>query len=415
MMAFPNGEVPHNLVMPSLPATARNGSVLHPLRIAIYMRDLAGGGVERQAMTLAFELQSAGFSVVLVLHTISGELHKLIPPNIRVVDLHSRSTLHDIPRLVHFLRRERPSILLSNLDHNNVAAVIACQMATRTRVIICQHNAISSSFSGGLRWTYRLIPLLYRMLSPFMDAAVAVSQGVADELHAVAHIPRHKIKVIHNAVIDDDDCSRAEQPVTHRWLNNPEVPVFITAGRLVAVKDHEVLLRALALYRRSRPARLLVLGTGPLRRHLEALTRELGVADAVDFLGFQENPLPYFRRADAFVLSSYSEGFGNVLVEAMGCGTPVISTDCPYGPAEILGHGRYGALVPPRCPEALADALDTGAALRERWTPGLLKARAAEFSTAACVAKYVELCQSLRPDGAVKNGRARHASLVVKV
>jgi glycosyltransferase involved in cell wall biosynthesis len=353
---------------------------------------------------------------VLVLHTISGELHKLIPPNIRVVDLHSRSTLHDIPRLVHFLRRERPSILLSNLDHNNVAAIIACQMAeTRTRVIICQHNAISSSFSGGLRWTYRLIPLLYRMLSPFMDAAVAVSQGVADELHTVAHIPQQKIKVIHNAVTDHDDRSRVEQPVTHRWLNNSEVPVFITAGRLVAVKDHEVLLRALALYRRSRPARLLVLGTGPLRSHLEALTCELEVADAVDFLGFQENPLPYFGRADAFVLSSYSEGFGNVLVEAMGCGTPVISTDCPYGPAEILDHGRYGALVPPRCPEALADALDTGAALRERWSSGLLKARAAEFSTAACVAKYVELCQSLRAGEAAENAFSHYAPSVVEV
>jgi glycosyltransferase involved in cell wall biosynthesis len=139
------------------------------------------------------------------------------------------------------------------------------------------------------------------------------------------------------------------------------------------------------------------LGAGPLRGRLGTLTDELGLHDAVDFLGFQKNPLPYFRRADAFVLSSYTEGFGNVLVESMACGTPVISTDCQHGPAEILDLGRYGVLVPPRSAQGLASAMDRVADLRRQWPPMLLKARAAEFSTAACAARYIHLFQSIAP------------------
>jgi glycosyltransferase involved in cell wall biosynthesis len=221
--------------------------------VAIYMHDLAGGGVERQTITLAQELQAAGLSVILVLHQMRGELRDIIQGSIPVVDLNSRRTLHDIPLLARFLRRERPSVLISNLDHNNVAAVLAARLAaTGTSVVICQHNSLTSTFSGTLNRSYRLIPFLYRMLSPFTGAAVAVSEGIADELHTMAQIPRHKIKLIHNAVIGSGFQSRAERPVTHRWLDHSEAPVFVTAGRLVPVKDHETLLRAFALHRRHR-------------------------------------------------------------------------------------------------------------------------------------------------------------------
>jgi glycosyltransferase involved in cell wall biosynthesis len=396
-------------------AVARRRAFPRPDSVAIYMHDLAGGGVERQTITLAQELQAVGLPVVLVLHQMRGELRDMVPHGIRVVDLHSRRTLHDIPLLARFLRRERPSVLISNLDCNNVAAVLAVRLAaTSTSVVICQHNSLSNAFSGGLDRSYRLVPFLYRMLSPFTDAAVAVSEGIANELHTVAHLPRHKINLIHNAVIGSGFQSRAEQQVTHRWLDDPEVSVFVTAGRLVPLKDHETLLRALALHRRHRPSRLLVLGTGPLRGRLETLACELGMADAVEFLGFQENPLPYFRRADAFVLSSYSEGFGNVLVEAMGCGTPVISTDCQHGPAEILDRGRYGTLVPPRDAPRLAEAMDMIGGLRERWPSELLKARAAEFSNANCAAGYVQLCRSLAFGRAHRRAYAQDQQLVAQ-
>ena len=136
--------------------------------VAIYMYDLAGGGVERQSITLAQELQAVGLSVILVLHQMRGELRDMIQGSIPVVNLNSRRTLHDIPLLARFLRRERPNVLISNIDHNNVAAVLAARLAaTGTRFVICQHNSLASTFAGNLNRSYRLIPFLYCMLLPF--------------------------------------------------------------------------------------------------------------------------------------------------------------------------------------------------------------------------------------------------------
>jgi len=382
----------------ALPRTeaARPRMVRQPLSVAIYTHDLAGGGVERQILMLISELQARGMSVVLVLHSISGELRGMLPANLRVVSLNSRRTLYDVPGLARFLRAEKPDVLLANIDHNNIAALLGARLAmSRTRVVICQHNTLSSDFREDKGWSYRLIPMAYRLLRPFMDGVVAVSDGIADELHTLAHIPRHKIHLIHNAVIGPDFRGRAVAPVAHPWFDNPAEPVFVTAGRLVGLKDHDMLLRALAIHRQHHPGRLMILGVGPLQQRLEALTRELGLTEAVTFLGFRDNPLPYFRRADAFVLGSYSEGFGNVLVEAMGCGTPVISTDCEYGPAEILDGGRYGVLVPPRSPPAMAEAFAGVATLRQRFPEETLKARAAAFSDQASASRYVEFFYTL--------------------
>jgi glycosyltransferase involved in cell wall biosynthesis len=375
--------------------TTRRGAFPR-IYVAIYMRDLAGGGVERQTVALASELQANGVSVTLLLHRAVGELRAMVPDDIRIVDMNSRRTLEDVWLVARFLRKERPDVLLSNLDHNNVAAALANLLAGRpSQVVICQHNPVAAPYFWSLSWSYRLIPLAYRLLSPCVSRAVAVSGGIVDEMHKIAHIPRRKVALIHNPVIGADFQFRAAQSVTHPWFENRDEPVFVTAGRLVAMKDHETLLRALAIHRRHHGGRLLVLGIGPLRAHLGNVVNELGLQGCVDFLDFQENPLPWFRRSDAFVLSSYSEGFGNVLVEAMGCGTPVISTDCEHGPAEILDNGRFGLLVPPKAPEALAAAMGNVAELRSLWPSSMLKARAAEFNTAACAAAYLQLFRAV--------------------
>jgi len=366
------------------------------MSVAIYNRDLTSGGVERQILTLAETLQASGWTITLVLHEFSGAFCHAVPTGVGVVDLASRRTLQDIPRLARFLRQARPDVLVSNLDHNNVAAILASQLSgTRTPVIICQHNALSPQYREGLSRSYRYIPSLYRLLSPYIAAAVCVSDGVADEMRRIAHIPPDKIHVIHNGIIDAQFIIRSNATVAHPWFDNPAGPMFVTAGRLVALKDHETLLRALAIHRQNQPSRLLILGDGPLRDSLEELSRALGLADAVQFLGFQDNPLPWFRRADAFILSSWSEGFGNVLVEALGCGTPVISTACEYGPTEILDNGRYGLLVPTQMPDALAKAMDRVMELRGLWPPEVLKVRAGVFTTAACASAYKNLIQAI--------------------
>jgi glycosyltransferase involved in cell wall biosynthesis len=362
------------------------------------MHDLSGGGVERQCLTLARELRFSGLTVTLVLHRARGELLDQIPVGIRVVDLHSRRTLHDIPLLARWLCRERPDILLANVDHNNIAALLAKALSGgRTRLVICQHNTLSADFFGREAWTYRLVPAADRLLSPFAAGVVAVSEGIAKDLVANAGMPGRKVVKIPNAVVGPEFADKAAEPVSHPWLDRRGPPVFVTAGRLVAQKDHATLLRAFALHLEQGPARLIILGSGPLRAELDALCRELGISEVVDFVGFRDNPLPWFRRADAFVLSSRSEGFGNVLVEAMACGTPAIATNCPYGPAEILENGKYGLLVPPENPHALAKAMGGVALLRARWPCDVLQERAAAFSHSACAAAYVGLFQTLLP------------------
>ena len=376
----------------------RVSSGARALSVAIYMHDLSGGGVERQSLIIAEEFRRRGAEVTLVLHRVRGPLLDRLPAGLRVLDLKGARTLQDIPRLVRFLRRERPDILLTNVDLKNVAALLAKAISfTSTKVIICQHNPMTSSFIADENVLYRYVGLAYRLLSPVMSRAVAVSDGVAAELRRVARLPANRVVTIHNPVVGPDFQARCEEDLEHPWLDGSGGPVFVTAGRLVAQKDHETMLRALALHRQRCDSRLILLGAGPLEAELKALAHELGLTEAVDFAGFQSNVLPFFRKADAFVLSSRCEGFGNVIVEALGCGTPVIAARCDYGPAEILDEGQYGVLVPPSDPEALACGMDQVATLRERFPAEMLRQRADAFSYTACASRYVDVFNALVP------------------
>jgi glycosyltransferase involved in cell wall biosynthesis len=365
------------------------------LSVAIYIHDLSPGGVERLSLVLARELQARGVAVTLVVHQARGELLPLLPEGVPVVDLRSARTLHDINRLKRFLRDRQPDVLMANVDHNNIAAALANALAgTATKLVICQHNPLTAGYHATVNWKHRLVPWFYRLLASCIDHAVAVSKGIAAELvHAGLSSP--KVSTIFNPVIGDDFADRSLLPVDHPWLVDKDRPVFVTAGRLVEMKDHQNLLHAFAIHLRTYSARLVVLGVGPKMDELQALAGSLGIAEHVAFAGYVANPLPYMRTADGFVLSSRSEGFGNVLVEAMGCGTPVLSTDCQYGPSDILAHGEYGVLVPPRDPEALASGLGRLLSARKIWSADTLRERAGAFSYGACADAYAHLFHTL--------------------
>jgi glycosyltransferase involved in cell wall biosynthesis len=334
----------------------------------------------------------------LVLHRLEGDLIDKVPAGLRIVELRGSRTLMDVPRLAHFLRTEKPDILLSNVDLNNVAALLAKAISfSSSRVVICQHNPISTSFVLESNWMYRYLGFSYRMLSPLITSAVAVSEGVAAELARVTGLQSERVFTINNPVVGPDFEARCEEPADHPWFEQPRLPTFVTAGRMVTHKDQETMIRALAIHRRRFDSRLVILGTGPLDQQLRELVAQLGLEQAVDFAGFRSNVLPYIRQADAFLLSSRCEGFGNVIVEALGCGTPVIATRCEYGPAEILDEGRYGVLVETRNPAAMAGAMDQVATLRDRFPAAMLRQRAGEFSYAACASRYMALFKSLTP------------------
>jgi glycosyltransferase involved in cell wall biosynthesis len=344
---------------------------------------------------LARELQARGVDIVLVVHQMRGELVPLLPQGVPVVNLRSARTLQDVWRLRRFLLDEQPDVFMANVDHNNIAAALANALAgTATKLVICQHNPLTEGFHATVNWKHRVVPWCYRALASRIDHAVAVSDGIADELLDNGFEPA-KVSTIFNAVIGDDFDRRANVPVLHPWFVKKDRPVFMTAGRLVEMKDHRTLLRSFAGFVQHRPSRLMLLGAGPMLDELRSLADSLGIAEHVAFEGFVQNPLPYMRAADGFVLSSRSEGFGNVLVEAMGCGTPVVSTDCPHGPSDILARGDYGILVPPRDPDALALAFGRLLDERDRWPADRLRARARLFSYEACADGYANLFRAL--------------------
>ncbi len=360
--------------------------------IAFYMHDLSGGGVERMRLSLIAELRGRGLAVSLIVGRRQGALASQVPADLDVVELGCTGVLASALALARVLRRTRPDVLVASLDHNNIAAMLAGMLAsTGTRVVVCQHNALSAELSVG--WKYRVVPWLYWLLQSRAHGIVAVSRGVADDLAHVAGIPRGRITAIYNPVIGPDFAARAAGPAPHPWLADHATPVFVFAGRLTAQKDPLLLLQAFSLLRQSTQARLILLGEGLLLATLQAEAARLGLAEQVLFAGFQANPLPWIAHATGLVLASRYEGLGNVLVEALACGTPVVATDCPHGPAEILADGAFGALVPVGEAALLADAM-ARMALAPRDSQRL-QVRAACFTAEACADAHLALLHGL--------------------
>ena len=209
---------------------------------------------------------------------------------------------------------------------------------------------------------------------------------------------------MYNPTVTPEILEKAREPVDHPWFAPGEPPVILGVGRYHPNKDFPTLIRAFAKVRAGRPARLVILGdAAPGKKRdkyladIQALVAELGIGDDIDFPGFTINPYRYMSRAALFVLSSLREGFPNVLVEAMACGCPVVATDCPHGPPEILDNGTYGRIVPMRAVDAMAEAI--ARTLDVPISAERLKARASEFTAERAVERYERILLDGTPDG----------------
>jgi glycosyltransferase involved in cell wall biosynthesis len=361
-------------------------------RIVLYFPMLAGGGAERLYLNLTPYFIEAEWDVVFLVDKLGGALVGSVPKGAQLVQLDADRLRHSLPKLIRYLRREQPDILLSSISPNN-AAVLLAKLATRipTQFLITQHNTLSRETNNG--GIYRILPFAFRVLLRFADDVAAVSNGVAADLARSTGFDAAKISVIPNGVVTDDFAARAGAACPHPWLPPTGGPVLLAVGRLTSQKDFATLIRAFAELRRHRPAKLIILGEGPDRADLTELACSLGVADSVDMPGYVANPLAYISNASVLVLSSAYEGFGLVLAEALACGTPVVSTNCDHGPAEILEDGRYGALVPVGDWSSMAAAIgDTLDRPPERST---LQGRGSAYSIATCAARYIELFETM--------------------
>jgi glycosyltransferase involved in cell wall biosynthesis len=354
--------------------------------LALFLPSLGGGGAERILVTLANGFAERGFATDLVLGKAEGPYLKDVSEKVRVVDLGTSRILGSLLPLVRYLRRERPEAMLSALSHANVIALWARSMASvPLRLVVSERNTLTASNADPCRLRARFMPLFMRFAYPKADGVVAVSGGVADDLAQAIAFPRERIKVIYNPYNVEWIAKRAQEALPHNWFTPGQPPVVLGVGRLTEAKDFPTLIRAVARLRGRRPARLIILGEGEMRAALEAVVEELGLSEDALLPGFVDNPYAWMRSSSVFVLSSRWEGLPGVLIEAMASGTPVVSTDCPSGPAEILENGKWGRLVPVGDAAALASAI--AATLDEPEHPDVTS-RAALFSVDKAVADY---------------------------
>lgn len=354
--------------------------------IALFVPSLRGGGAERVTVSLANGIATRGIRVDLVVGQADGPYLASIASEVRVVDLGARRVLTSLPSLARYIRRERPAAMVSTMNHANIIAYLAARLSgRRLNLMATEHNTLSKATAkASLKQT--IIIALMRLVYPRFDTIVAVSNGVAEDLANQLRLPKSRVYTIYNPIVTDELLSGT----LNEEIELPDVggPLILAVGRLTEQKDYPTLLRALSLLPKHIQANLVILGEGPLRSELEQLASNLDISARVNFLGFSDNPFSWMRAADLFVLSSAWEGLPTVLVEAMACGTPVVSTDCPSGSSEILENGKWGRLVPVGDHDALATAmLNT---LSDEVHPPV-EDRAAIFSVDRAVDSYLQL------------------------
>lgn len=214
---------------------------------------------------------------------------------------------------------------------------------------------VSAYFRSEEREPSLIEKCLLRYLLRRPDVIVVPSAGVRDDLMEHFNVPVEKIAVVHNGIDSAGVRELASRPATAP--PGPKGKIILTACRLNRQKDFVTLLKAFRKVLDTTEARLIIVGDGELREEILNHAKSLDVERFTTITGFRENPFPLIKSADVFVLSSHFEGFGNVIIEAMALGVPVVATDCPSGPAEIIQHGINGLLVPVKDHEKMAAAV----------------------------------------------------------
>lgn len=366
------------------------------IHVGLLAASLEGGGAERMMVQLANALSREKVCVTLFVVNKKGSYLKEVSNTVQIVDLQAtrgvKSVIFKIRKMMK--AAHAPDVLISTQPHiNTIAGAAGIGLSARPLLVFREANTPAAKYSD----YGSLSRAAYRIGGKLADHYVAVSDGVKESMIRFYKLDPSAVTRIYNPLIDKSIQEKASEPVDHHWINEPEIPVIISMSRVVPQKDHETLIRAFSDLKKKKEARLLILGsthqdpeyTARIRRLIDALD----LKDSVELAGFKSNPFNYLSRASLFVLSSRFEGLPGSLVQAMACGCPVVSTDCPSGPAEILEHGRYGELVPVGNANKLAEAMYSS--LSHPIEKKLLMKRAGEFSVERSAEQYLNLIYSL--------------------
>lgn len=371
----------------------------HAETVLLFLPSLEGGGAERVFVELANQFASLGVQVELVLVRMRGPYLSEVSPSVRVVDLRARGVLQALPKLVRYLRARRPAAVLSALDHANVVATLASLISrTSVRCVISVRSVPAFVYGQIAGRRGAIILRLMKWVYPKADAVIANSGAVAADLIAQVGLSQERLHTIYNPLDIDSIESLSREPVDHPWCTDGMPPFILSVGSLTAFKDFTTLLRAFAKLRSRRVCRLVILGEGPDREALERLIRDLRIENDVYLPGFLANPFPWMRRAKVFVSSSITEGCPNALMQALACGTAVVSTRSVGGASEILEEGKWGRLVPVGDSDAMAEALE--AVFVEQALPDV-RSRANDFDSEATARKYLGVLLPSRPSKSI--------------
>jgi len=359
-------------------------------RIGVFVSFSGTGGVERMVLNLCEGLVALGCWVDLLQVKAHSKHLEQLPALVHVRKLNADHTLTSLPALIRYLKTEHPDALLAAKDRANQVAVLAKKVAgVPTRIVVRMGTTVSAALAGKNRWRKLFWYLPMRLIYRNADAVVAVSQGVAQDMARITGRKASDIVVIRNPVITPRIFRLAREPVPHPWLVKGNVPVIVGIGRLTRQKDFPTLIRAFATVRSKLLCRLIILGEGKDRDDLEQLAMRLSQSEHIAMPGFVDNPYAYLKGAAMFVLSSAWEGSPNALTEALALGVPVVATNCPSGPCEILKDGAIGRLVPVGDPDALAEAML--ATLSDPPDETLLKSAVREYTVEFSSRRYLEL------------------------
>lgn len=357
--------------------------------ISIVLPSLGGGGAERVSIDLGREFARQGHTVEFVLMSATGQFLPEVTREFSVVDLNTPQTRSVPLALSRYLQQKQPRALIANMWPLTTMAVVAHLLSrSKCQLLLVEHSVLSRQYASW-GWLHNRLMRLSMMVSHRLARHVAsVSAGAAADLAALAALPKQRVRVLHNPIPQRSVPSATDTAVAEALWACAKGQRLLAVGTFKTVKNHSLMLRAFAELTLP-SARLMLLGKGPDEQMLRDLSTALGIHDRVIFAGFHADPSPFYATADLFVLSSDYEGLPTVMIEALSFGVPVVSTDCPAGPAEILENGRWGRLVPVRDCTALAQGM--AQALSDPVDRDALKRRAQDFAPAIAAKRYLEL------------------------
>lgn len=359
-------------------------------RIAFFLYDLSGGGTGRVNLNLMNRLSQIGYKIDLLLVKKEGEFIDQVNNDIRIIDFQKKRALETIFLLSNYLRIEKPIILITVLPTINIIGIAGNIISgLKTLVIPVEHMPVTIDAKENPdiepRVAYRLYPFLYL----FVKKIITISEEAANDFKVRYPCLVNKVEVIYNPVVSHE-LIRKMQDKPIKWFEELDKPIIIAVGRLTRQKNFSILIKAFAIVKQEIDCCLVILGEGEERGFLERIIKEFDVMDDCYLPGFLENPYACMARSAVFVLSSIYETLPTVLIEALACGVPIVSTDC-FGVKEILDYGKYGIILDHPTDEEMATSIKI--ALRSEINKESFRKRSMIFSESNAISKYVNLIE----------------------